>query len=88
MMYYHIYLYHGNKHNYHCVITKTLQNGQTLGQFFELLYLVTSPTDVLSLLLWYMGIGLNSGLIGIHCSLTRSWSMKLSVALQSIRASM
>ena len=37
MMYYHIYLYHGNKHNYHCVITQTLQNGQTLGQFFELL---------------------------------------------------
>ena len=38
IMYYHIYLYHGNKHNYHCVITQTLQNGQTLGQFFELLY--------------------------------------------------
>ena len=38
-MYYHIYLYHGNKFNYHCVITWTLQNGQTLGQFFELLYL-------------------------------------------------
>ena len=38
MMYYHIYLYHGNKHNYHYVITQTLQNGQTLGQFFELLY--------------------------------------------------
>ena len=37
-MYYHIYLYHGNKYNYHCVITQTLQNGQTLGQFFELLY--------------------------------------------------
>ena len=42
MMYYHIYLYHGNKCNYHCVITQTLQNGQTLGQFFELLY-VHSP---------------------------------------------
>ena len=27
MMYYHIYLYHGNKYNYHCVITQTLQNG-------------------------------------------------------------
>ena len=40
MMYYHIYLYHGNKYNYHCVITQTLQNGQTLGQFFELLYLL------------------------------------------------
>ena len=38
MVYYHIYLYHGNKYNYHCVITQTLQNGQTLGQFFELLY--------------------------------------------------
>ena len=38
MMYYHIYLYHGNKYNYYCVITQTLQNGQTLGQFFELLY--------------------------------------------------
>ena len=37
MMYYHIYLYHGNKYNYHCAITQTLQNGQTLGQFFELL---------------------------------------------------
>ena len=35
---YHIYLYHGNKYNYHCVITQTLQNSQTLGQFFELLY--------------------------------------------------
>ena len=42
MMYYHIYLYHGNKCNYHCVITQTLQNGQTLGQFFELLYRVIS----------------------------------------------
>ena len=39
MMYYHIYLYYGNKYNYHCVITQTLQNGQTLGQFFELLYI-------------------------------------------------
>ena len=39
MMYYDIYLYHGNKYTYHCVITQTLQNGQTLGQFFELLYL-------------------------------------------------
>ena len=38
MMYYDIYLYHGNKYTYHCVITQTLQNGQTLGQFFELLY--------------------------------------------------
>ena len=37
-MYYHIYLYHSNKYNYHCVMTQTLQNGQTLGQFFELLY--------------------------------------------------
>ena len=37
MMYYHIYLYHGSKYNYYCVITQTLQNGQTLGQFFELL---------------------------------------------------
>ena len=41
MMYYHIYLYHGNKYNYHCVITQTLQNGQTLGQFFELLYIIS-----------------------------------------------
>ena len=40
MMYYHIYLYHGNKYNYYCVITQTLQNGQTLGQFFELLYFI------------------------------------------------
>ena len=39
MMYYHIYLYYGNKYNYHCVITQTLQNGQILGQFFELLYM-------------------------------------------------
>ena len=39
MMYYHIYLYHSSKYNYHCVITQILQNGQTLGQFFELLYL-------------------------------------------------
>ena len=38
MMYYHIYLLHGNKYTYHCVITQTLQNGQTLVQFFELLY--------------------------------------------------
>ena len=38
-MYYHIYLYNGNKYNYHFVITQTLQNGQTLGQFFELLYI-------------------------------------------------
>ena len=46
MMYYHIYLYHGNKCNYHCVITQTLQNGQTLGQFFELLYSI--PSDLLA----------------------------------------
>ena len=46
MMYYHIYLYHGSKYNYYCVITQTLQNGQTLGQFFELLY---SPLDNSSL---------------------------------------
>ena len=48
MMYYHIYLYYGNKYNYHCVITQTLQNGQTLGQFFELLYIEVMglfPTD-------------------------------------------
>ena len=38
IMYYHIYLYHGSKYNYYCVITQILQNGQTLGQFFELLY--------------------------------------------------
>ena len=38
MMYYHVYLLHGNKYTYHCVITQPLQNGQTLGQFFELLY--------------------------------------------------
>ena len=38
-MYYHMYLYHGSKYNYYCVITQTLQNGQTLGQFFELLYI-------------------------------------------------
>ena len=38
MMYYHIYLLHGNKYTYHCVITQTIQNGQTLQQFFELLY--------------------------------------------------
>ena len=38
MMYYHIYLCLGNKYNHYCVITQTLQNGQTLGQFFELLY--------------------------------------------------
>ena len=42
MMYYHIYLYHGSEYNYYCVITQTLQNGQTLGQFFELLYVVSS----------------------------------------------
>ena len=41
MMYYHIYLYHGRKYNYYCVITQTLQNGQTLGQFFELLYVIS-----------------------------------------------
>ena len=41
MMHYHIYLYHGNKYNYHCVITQTLQNGQTLGQFFGLLYIIS-----------------------------------------------
>ena len=35
IMYYHKYLYHGNKYNYHCVITWTLQNGQTLGQFLS-----------------------------------------------------
>ena len=39
MMYYHICLYHGSKYNYYCVITQTLQNGQTFGQFFELLYM-------------------------------------------------
>ena len=39
MMYYHIYLCHGKKYTHHCVITQTLQNGQTLGQFFELLYM-------------------------------------------------
>ena len=38
IMYYNIYLYHGNNNTYHCVITQPLQNGQTLGQFFELLY--------------------------------------------------
>ena len=42
MMYYHIYLYHGIKYNYYCVITQTLQNGQTLGQFFELLYVCSN----------------------------------------------
>ena len=46
MMYYHIYLYHGSKYNYYCVITQTLQNGQTLGQFFELLYGMLSPIIV------------------------------------------
>ena len=45
-MYYHMYLYHGNKYTYHCVITQTLQNGQTLGQFFELLYAM--PYDLIS----------------------------------------
>ena len=34
MMYYHIY---GNKYTHYCVLTQPLQNGQTLGQFFELL---------------------------------------------------
>ena len=43
MMYYHIYLCLGNKYNHYCVITQTLQNGQTLGQFFELLYVIV-PT--------------------------------------------
>ena len=47
MIYYHIYLYHGNKYNYHCVITQTLQNGQTLGQFFELLYVVPADFETL-----------------------------------------
>ena len=51
MMYYHIYLYHGSKYNYYCVITQTLQNGQTLGQFFELLYQSA------------LGIGIRNGVI-------------------------
>ena len=37
MIYYHIYLCHGNNYNQHCVITQTLQIGQTSGLFFELL---------------------------------------------------
>ena len=48
MMYYHIYLYHGSKYNCYCVITQTLQNGQTLGQFFELLYVDLASHPVLS----------------------------------------
>ena len=47
IMYYHIYLYHGNKCNYHCVITQTLQNGQTLGQFFELLYFQPNKSNTI-----------------------------------------
>jgi hypothetical protein len=38
MVYYQIYLFQSNTFVYHCVINQTLQDGQTLGQFFEPLY--------------------------------------------------
>ena len=56
-----MYLYHGSKYNYYCVITQTLQNGQTLGQFFELLYSGMSiycpylnPTNLIPLFPYYI----------------------------------
>ena len=39
MVYYKIHLFQSNTFVYHCVINQTLQNGQTLGQFFEPLYI-------------------------------------------------
>ena len=38
MVYYQIHLFQSNTFVYHCIINQTLQNGQTLGQFFERLY--------------------------------------------------
>ena len=40
MVYYNIHLFQSNTFVYHCVINQTLQNGQTLGQFFEPLYII------------------------------------------------
>jgi hypothetical protein len=40
MVYYKIHLFQSNTFVYHCVINQTLQNGQTLGQFFEPLYTI------------------------------------------------
>ena len=40
MVYYPWHLFQSNGFVYHCVIIQTLQNGQTLGQFFQPLYLL------------------------------------------------
>ena len=42
MVYYQIHLFQSNTFVCHWVIIQTLQNGQTLGQFFEPLYVVTN----------------------------------------------